>query len=230
MIADRIEATLLKPDATFEEYEYCVANAVGYGCHGLILPTSIIADPEIDVQRYRWQDKPRIGTVVGFPLGNNATREKVAVIDQFVKLVDDFDVVLNISFIKSGYYDMLADEIDYICEPSKYPYRIKFIIETPLLTDDEIVRVSNLIMKKKEYYPALQYIKTATGFNGKPTPAQVSLIRMVIEGNSDLHIKVSGGVRTMEDIKTYDKYGIGLYGVGYPHFVNLIEEEKKVIA
>ena len=144
-------------------------------------------------------------------------------------LVDEFDVVLNLGYIKSGYVEKVKDEILRLCEWNKYPYKLKLIVEAPLLTAAELIETVVLIAKISQETPRINFIKTATGRHGSTTEDHVKNIRFALgKGYPNLGIKVAGGVRTVADIKKFDSYEVQLYGVGYPHFLKLIEEARCV--
>jgi len=231
LIADRIDATLLKAGTTLEEFDLCIQKAVEHRCRALVLPTAIIDDKYVDAQRVRFQGGIKLCTVVGFPLGHNSIAEKLDTMKRYARYVDEFDVVVNLTGIRSGYFETLQKELEWIGDPelSPYPYKIKLIIETPLLTSNDIFQVASIIAVMHDSFPQISHIKTATGFNGKTEPWQVQSIRSAIpiEQYPNLNIKVSGGVRTLQDIETFDPYGVDIYGVSYPYFEELIVEEQR---
>lgn len=228
MLSEFVDATLLRPEATLEEYEQCIAAAVKWYCRGLVLPTSILTEFDQDIQalRYKWT---KVATVIGYPLGNESVEDKLRIMRAYQYKVDEFDVVLNLTYIKSGQYDRVREELIRLCEWNKYPYQLKIIIEAPLLTFVEMLNTVEEIITVHQQYPRILAIKTATGRHGSTTSEQVRNIRQVLDqkGNNALQIKVSGGVKTVADVKSFDPYGVQMYGVGYPNFMTLLEEAQQ---
>lgn len=230
MIAERLEATLLKPDALLTQYDDCVFGALEQGCRAIVLPTFMIDDRELNVQQFRFQTDTKLVTVIGFPLGNASIAEKLAVIKRYERLVDEFDIVLNLSFLKSGYGQQTQQEIEWIIDQrlsSTYEYKVKFIIEAPLLDQDEIFQATNFVAAYHAQHPWITHVKTATGFHGKTEEWHVKAIRQALGVSyPNLKIKVAGGIRTKEDIQLFDQYKVDVYGVGFPHFMELIKSDE----
>lgn len=229
MISQYLDATLLNPDARLDEYDACVTAAVNEYCRGLVVPTSIIADKEVNIQdiRSRYPDL-KISTVIGYPLGNESVDDKCRIMHAYQHLVDEFDVVLNLAYIKSNYQEKTWAELQALCEWNKYRYKLKVIIETPLLTHEEIIETTNLLIKAHVELGRIIYIKTATGRHGVTKESDAANIRFVLGDRfPNLGIKVSGGIRTIADVKKFDVHGVQVYGVSYPHFVNLIKEARE---
>lgn len=131
-------------------------------------------------------------TVVGFPLGAMSTKAKayeasVAVDDG----ANEIDMVLNVGAMKDKNYDFILSDIKAVKEGCKGKL-LKVILETCLLTDDEIVKACELSEKA-----GADYVKTSTGFSkGGATVEAVSLMRKTV-GNR-LGVKASGGIRDKE--------------------------------
>ena len=136
----------------------------------------------------------KVCTVIGFPLGMNLTKTKVEEAELAIKEgADEVDMVINVGMLKAGHDDFVEEEIRLI----KYAvgnHILKVIIETCLLTDDEIVRAC-LAAKNA----GADFVKTSTGFStGGATVHAVELMRKTV--GPDMGVKASGGVRTHEDL------------------------------
>jgi deoxyribose-phosphate aldolase len=136
-----------------------------------------------------------ICTVVGFPLGANAPSVKFHEAQAAINAgVNEIDMVINIGNLKEKSYQSVYDEISNIARICKYEKVIlKVIIETCLLTKDEIIKAC-LIAKKA----GADFVKTSTGFSTKGAEVEtVKLIRQVV--GAYMGVKAAGGIKTKED-------------------------------
>jgi deoxyribose-phosphate aldolase len=149
----------------------------------------------------------RVCTVVGFPLGATSTEAKVLEAQIAVEEgADEVDMVINVGKLKAGLDLEVFTEIRAIREALPDWVILKVIIETCLLTDDEKVRACLLSRKA-----GADFVKTSTGFStGGATVADVKLMRDTV--GSDMGVKASGGVRTMEDLEAMVKAGANRIG------------------
>jgi deoxyribose-phosphate aldolase len=136
----------------------------------------------------------QVATVIGFPFGYSCVAAKKAEIAQALREgADELDIVANVSAIKNGQWDLVQAEIKELmpCKHCNPNAKVKVIIESGMLTDDEIIRCC-------EIYGAagIDYLKTSTGYadGGKgASVAAVSLFRKHLPEN--VQIKASGGIR-----------------------------------
>ena len=137
----------------------------------------------------------KVCTVIGFPLGANTTRVKVAETEDAYEMgCDEFDMVINVGALKDGKYDYVRDEICAVVEAAKGK-TVKVIIETLFLTDEEKVKAVELASQAGAHF-----VKTCTGFNeGVATAADVALMRKTAPAN--VKVKASAGIRSYEDAK-----------------------------
>ena len=128
-----------------------------------------------------------LGGTTGFPSGADATETKVMVAKKLVSLgCDEIDMVVNVGALKSGYYDMVRDDIRAVKEAiGDVP--LKTILEVSLLTDDEIRRGSLIAVES-----GAAFVKTGTGWHGATTVDHIRLIRKTI--GTSARIKAAGGV------------------------------------
>ena len=137
-----------------------------------------------------------VATVIGFPLGSATTAVKVAETKDAVEnKADEIDMVINVGAIKSGMWDAVTADIRAVVEASDEA-KVKVIIETSQLTDEEKVRATECVIEA-----GADFVKTSTGFiGGGATVEDVMLLRRTIEQKcSSCHIKASGGIRTKAD-------------------------------
>lgn len=137
-----------------------------------------------------------VATVIGFPLGSSTTAVKVAETKDAVEnKADEIDMVINVGAIKSGMWDAVTADIRAVVEAAG-DAKVKVIIETSQLTDDEKVRATECTIEA-----GADFVKTSTGFiGGGATVEDVMLLRRTIEQKgSSCRIKASGGIRTKAD-------------------------------
>jgi deoxyribose-phosphate aldolase len=204
----RFDNTLLKPESTWNEIVIFIDETISYDFRNLVIPWYAIPYAS---KRVRDTD---VGINVGpgaFPFGFSPTELKLREIQYYLTLgetVTDFDIVINISAVKSMDWDFVEKEMRVLSEPVKKAGKVcKFIIETSRLTEEEIVKVCQIIVD----VPTVDYVKTGTGFGPRETSYRdVELINSVVEGKK--LIKVSGGVRTLEQVQEFMKRGASIFG------------------
>lgn len=137
----------------------------------------------------------KVCTVIGFPLGMNLTKTKVEEAVTCVKQgADEVDMVINVGMLKAGNDDYVREEIKEIKQAVGHNIILKVIIETCLLSNDEIVRAC-----KAAKEAGADFVKTSTGFStGGATVEAVRLMRETV--GPEMGVKASGGVRTHEDL------------------------------
>lgn len=213
-LAAKIDHTLLKPDAVKADIERLCNEGVENGfasvvvnsvwlpfCGGLLAPKR---QPEGDLKEDSMMAgmfaRPLIGlcTVVSFPLGaDSITAKSFAAEDAVRKGATEIDMVIDLGHVKDGLWDEVEEEIALMRDGmdrfamDRRPV-LKAIIETPLLTDDEITMVS-----KRVVAGGADFVKTNSGFVGEGArPEHVKLIRETIGDTA--RIKASAGIRTLE--------------------------------
>ncbi len=201
-LADYIDHTLLKPDATVSDIKKLCSEAKEHrfkavcvnGCH-LALVAEELRGHSV-----------KMATVIGFPLGAMSTEAKVfEAKDAIAKGADEVDMVLNIGWLKSGFDDRVENEISQIKKAIDSKV-LKVILETCYLTDDEKRRACALAVAAKA-----DFVKTSTGFGtGGATLEDVRLMKEVV-GERAL-IKASGGIRDRETALKFIKLGVSRIG------------------
>lgn len=203
-LASYIDHTILKPDATEAQVLQICDEARNYSFAAVCIPPCYV---HIGAERLKGT-KVQVATVVGFPLGYN--HPKVKFLETHQAIADgatEIDVVINISALKSGKYSEVENELS---ELAKFCHlkdaELKVIIETALLTDDEIVKACELCANA-----GVDYVKTSTGFAAAgATVAHVELMRRVLPGH--IKIKAAGGIRTFDDAQALIKAGADRLG------------------
>lgn len=186
-----IDHTNLKAYATREDIKKLCDEAIEYqfasvcvNPYYVTLAKNLLEDTSISVC-----------TVVGFPLGQNTIETKEFEAIRAVESgADEIDMVINIAALKNGDYDYVKEEIETIRD-SIEGMTLKVIIETCYLTEEEIIKMTEIC---NETY--VNFIKTSTGF-GK-YGARVEDVKLINEHKMDyLEIKAAGGIGTLADLE-----------------------------
>lgn len=183
-----IEHTNLSPTITSETIEQLIAEAKEYQFFGICVPPYWVKKARRDIGK----SNICLVTVVGFPLGYNRSEVKLQEIKSAIREnVDELDVVVNISAIKTGAYEWVKPEIAQFAQVIHESEKIlKVIIETAYLTEQEIIDVCKMCADA-----GADFVKTSTGF--APSGAKVEdikLMRKILP--ADVGIKASGGIKT----------------------------------
>ncbi len=197
--ASLIDHTLLKPEAAASDIRKLCEEAAQFGFASVCVnPFWIKTCAEI----LKNSGVP-VCTVIGFPLGANATDTKVyetrrAIFDG----AREVDMVINVGALKSGDDCTVERDIRHVTEAAHEAQIVcKVIIETALLTDEEKVRAC-LAAKAA----GADFVKTSTGFaKGGATVEDIALMRSVV--GADLGVKASGGVKSLEDARAMVEAG-----------------------
>lgn len=200
-ILSRVDHTILKAFATWEDIQKLCEEAIEYKMASVCVPPSYIKQI-----KDTFGDKINVCTVIGFPLGYNSTDVKVF---EAKKAIEDgageVDIVINVCELKNKNYDYVENEIKALREASKGKI-LKVIVETCYLTDEEKVKLCQMVTNV-----GADYIKTSTGFGtGGATIDDIRLFKKHI--GSDVKMKASGGVRTREDMEAYINEGCSRIG------------------
>ncbi len=185
-----IDHTILKPDASIEDVEKLCMEAKQFDFMSVCVNPSFIP---LCVKLLH-DSNVKVCTVIGFPLGATLKNVKVFETKEAVEEgADEIDMVINVSQLKAGNDEYVYQEIKDIRNACKGKV-LKVILETCLLSDEEIVRASELSVKA-----GADFVKTSTGFStGGATAHAVSLMRKTVGDRCG--VKASGGIRTYEDL------------------------------
>ena len=214
-IAKYLEHTLLKPEATVTDIMKLCEEAKEYNLGGVCVNTCYAG-----LARHLLTGTDvKIVTVVGFPLGADrsevkALATKLAVDEDHV---DEVDMVMNMSAFKSGNYDGVVEDISAVVEAAK-PYSVKVIIETCLLTDEEKIKMCQLVTEA-----GADYIKTSTGFStGGATFQDIELFSKNIGEN--VRMKAAGGIASLDDAEKF--LSLGAERLGTSRIVSIAKNEE----
>ena len=202
-LAKYVDHTLLKPDATREQVKTLCEEAAEYDFASVCVnPFWVSYAAEILADA-----KAKVCTVIGFPLGANTTETKVFETTNAIENgAEEIDMVINIGALKNKEYDIVEQDIAAVVKASHPKAIVKVIIETCLLTDEEIVKACELSVSANA-----DFVKTSTGFStGGATPKDVKLMKDTVKDNA--FVKASGGVRSKEDAFTMIEMGADRLG------------------
>ena len=151
--------------------------------------------------------KVKVASVVGFPLGACTTATKVFETEDAIRDgADEIDMVINIGALKDKDYDVVRNDIQSVLAAARGKAIVKVIIESCLLSEDEIVKVCEICVDA-----GADYVKTSTGFStGGATIEAISLMKRTIKDKA--YIKASGGIRTYEDAISFINAGADRIG------------------
>ena len=186
-LAQLIDHTLVRPDATLKDLAIACADAKRYGFACVVVNSCHAAA----ARDHLAGTLVKVCSVVGFPHGANTTTVKIVEAMEAMKNgAAELDIVINIGMLKSGRLDFV--EIDIKNVIAMTPDKVhKVIIETGSLTPDEISRVSQIAVRA-----GAEFVKTSTGVGPRGATAEdVRLIRR--EVGSACRIKASGGIRDL---------------------------------
>ncbi len=196
-----IDHTQLQPNATWEDIVSLCDEAVKYG-------TATVCIPQTYLKRVheKYGEGLKLCTVIGFPLGYNSANSKcVEARDAIADGASEIDTVVNISDVKNGRFDEVKKELEMIREACGDKL-LKVIIETCYLTEEEKIKLCEIVTEVKA-----DYIKTSTGFGtAGATLDDIRLFKKHI--GPDVKIKAAGGIRTIEDAKAYAEEGCSRIG------------------
>ncbi len=161
------------------------------------------------------------GAAIGFPLGCTTMETKVFETKDAIKNgAKEVDMVMNVGALKSGDLIFVEKDIAAVVAAAKGKALVKIILETCLLTDDEIVTACKLAQKARA-----DFVKTSTGFNSAgATVAHVALMRKTV--GKTMGVKASGGIRTYYDaVKMIEA---GATKIGTSAGVQIVKEQEKI--
>jgi deoxyribose-phosphate aldolase len=225
-ILEILDSTLLRPDVVDEDIQRLCEDAKKYEF------AAVIVNPlQIKKAKKLLHGSPvKVGTVIAFPLGEEFTGIKVKQIKKAIRAgAQDVDVVAPISQIKQGNWDYVYKELKKV-KRAAFGKTVKIIIETNLLTQEEISRVVELCVRA-----GVRFIKTCTGYFG---PADIDSVKLILKtiksaqkresilgvdkDQNIVEVKASGGIKTLE--QAYEFYNLGVKRIGTSSAAQIAEQ------
>ena len=185
-----IDHTVLKADTPLETVKRICDEAMEYGFASVCINPCHVAY----CADYLKDSDVNVCTVIGFPLGANTSAVKAfETKDAIANGADEIDMVMNIGALKDKNYDLVRDDVKAVVEAANGTL-VKVILETCLLTEDEIKKACELCVEAKA-----DYVKTSTGFSTRgATIEDVRIMKEAVHGKAK--VKAAGSVRTPEDM------------------------------
>lgn len=185
-----IDHTVLKADTPLETVKRICDEAMEYGFASVCINPCHVAY----CADYLKDSDVNVCTVIGFPLGANTSAVKAfETKDAIANGADEIDMVMNIGALKDKNYDLVRDDVKAVVEAANGTL-VKVILETCLLTEDEIKKACELCVEAKA-----DYVKISTGFSTRgATIEDVRIMKEAVHGKAK--VKAAGGVRTPEDM------------------------------
>lgn len=200
-ILKKVDHTLLAQSATWEDIKVILDDGIKYGTASACIPAAYVK------QATEYVDgKLPICTVIGFPNGYSTTAVKVfETKDAIANGASEIDMVINIGFLKDKRYAEVEDEIRQIHEACDGKI-LKVIIETCLLTEEEKIKMCEIVTES-----GADYIKTSTGFStAGATFEDIALFAKHV--GPDVKIKAAGGISSIEDAEKFMELGASRLG------------------
>jgi len=208
-----VDHTLLKQQSTWDDIKQICDDAIEYKTASVCIPPCYVKQAKEYVA-----GKMQICTVIGFPNGYNTTAvKKFETEDALKNGADEIDMVINIGELKAKNYEYVLNEIKTLKKACSTRI-LKVIIETCLLTDDEKIKMCELVTEA-----GADFIKTSTGFStAGATFDDVALFAKHVGKN--VRIKAAGGISSFEDAEKF--ISLGARRLGTSRIVKLAKNEK----
>ena len=214
-ILSMVDHTLLKPEATWAQIREICDDAIHYGTATVCIPASYVAR----CKAYMQEKGSKVGvcTVIGFPTGYSTTAVKAFEAADAVKNgADEIDMVINIGMLKDGQDEDVLAEINAV-KAACAGRPLKVIIETCLLSEDEKIRMCDIVSRSDA-----DFIKTSTGFStAGATFEDVALMKAHMAPGKG--IKAAGGIASLADAERFLE--LGATRLGTSRIVKLVKKE-----
>ncbi|WP_046757218.1 deoxyribose-phosphate aldolase [Kordia jejudonensis] len=198
-----IDHTLLKPTATIADIQQLCKEAIEHDFYSVCVNSCHVAFAKKYLENTA---TVQVCSVIGFPLGAMSTEAKVSELLQAKHDgADEFDMVINIGWLKSGKENLVKEEIQQL-KKAAGNHILKVIIETCYLSEEEKIKACQLAVEANA-----DFVKTSTGFGtGGATFEDITLMKTTVNGKAKL--KASGGIRDFETAKKYIDLGVSRLG------------------
>lgn len=211
-ILSHCDHTLLKPESTWEQIKEVCDDGMKYHCASVCIPPCYVRRANEYVG-----EKLKICTVIGFPNGYSTPAVKAFEAENAVRHgADEIDMVINIGWVKDRRWDRLLEELQGVKTACRGRI-LKVIIETCLLTEEEKIKMCELVTQA-----GCDYIKTSTGFStGGATREDIKLFKAHV--GPEVRIKAAGGIGSIQDAE--DFLALGADRLGTSRLVKLAKEQ-----
>ena len=210
-ILSKVDHTLLAQTATWDEIRAICDDGMKYCTASVCIPASYVRQAAEYVA-----GKLPICTVIGFPNGYDTTAAKCFEASDAVENgAQEIDMVINIGWVKDQKWDALLSEIKAVKEAC-HGKLLKVIIETCLLTDEEKIKMCEIVSSS-----GADYIKTSTGFSkAGATFHDVELFAAHV--TNGVKIKAAGGISSIDDAEKF--IALGASRLGTSRIVKIVKQ------
>ena len=212
-ILARVDHTLLRQTAAWEEIQRICEEGMEFHTASVCIPPCYVREA-----RAFLGDRLPVCTVIGFPNGSSTTASKVFETEDAVQNgAAEIDMVISIGHVKAGNYGYVEKEIREIKQACQGRI-LKVIIETCLLTEEEKIRMCQVVTEA-----GADFIKTSTGFSaGGATREDIALFKKYV--GPQVRIKAAGGIKSFADAR--DLISLGARRLGTSRLVELAKKER----
>lgn len=212
-VLKHVDHTLLLQTATWDEIRQICDDAIKYQTASVCIPPCYVKQ----ANEYM-EGRMAVCTVIGFPNGNTTTKTKeFETKEAIANGASEIDMVINIGWLKDRKYDLIEEEIRTLKEACGDRI-LKVIIETCLLTDEEKVKMCQIVTDA-----GADYIKTSTGFSSAgATFDDIALFAKHIGPN--VKMKAAGGISSMEDAEKF--LLLGADRLGTSRIIKIVKNEE----
>ena len=211
-ILSKVDHTLLSQSATWDEIKQICDDGIKFATASVCIPASYVKR----AKEYAGEKLP-ICTVIGFPNGYSTTAAKCfEASDAVDNGADEIDMVINVGWLKDKKYDCILNEINAVKAACRGRL-LKVIIETCLLTDEEKIKMCEIVSESDA-----DYIKTSTGFStGGATFDDIALFSANVSDGT--LIKAAGGISSISDAEKF--ISLGASRLGTSRIVKIVKSE-----
>lgn len=208
-----LDSVAINPRDTLAEVDYLAECAKKYHFHIVYVNQSFT---EYMIDKLRGVDVLVGGTVGNTTgVGEEPVEFKVAAARHWIDVgCGEIDMFMNVPFLRSGMYDEVKKELKAVRDVT--PKLLKVIIQTPLLSDEQIRIASELVVET-----GCDFVKTGSGFYGPTTVEAVQVIKDTIGNRAQ--IKAAGGINGLAIIEQLKSIGVTRFGMSNSKVGALIE-------
>ncbi len=212
-ILSKCDHTLLAQTATWNDIQTICDDGIKYETASVCIPPCFVKQ----ASEYA-KGRVAICTVIGFPNGYNTTAVKeFETKDAIANGADEIDMVINIGELKAGNYDYVENEIKTLKKACGDKI-LKVIIETCLLTDEEKIKMCQIVTDA-----GADFIKTSTGFSkAGATFEDIALFAKHVGKN--VRMKAAGGISSIEDAEKFVELGASRLGTS--RIVKIVKKQE----
>lgn len=219
-ILAKVDHTLLAVDSTWDQIKVICDDALTYQTASVCIPAAFVKKAAAYIKEEAFERKVapvKVCTVIGFPNGYATTASKCfEAEDAIMNGAEEIDMVIHVGALKEGRFDDVLKDIKAV-KAACGDKVLKVIIETCLLTDEEKIKMCEIVNES-----GADFIKTSTGFSkAGATKEDVALFAKYVK--APVKIKAAGGISSIEDAE--DFIDLGADRLGTSRIVKIIKNQ-----